>query len=96
MDNISDQLSTGQSLPWFTVCGSPLTNPHYREPQDGEYVLIYAGPDAPPAVARYDGRLDLFLSPVTGEALSGVHTYLLLPASEAVAMPAHAHTYLPA
>jgi hypothetical protein len=96
MPHITNRVAEVLPLHWFTVCGAPLTNPHYREPQDGEYVAVYAGADAPPAVARYDGRLDLFLCPVTGEALSGVHTYLLLPAPDTVAMPAHSHTYLPA
>ena len=94
--NITNKVAKVPLLQWFTVCGSSWTNPHYREPQDGEYVVVYAGADEPPAVARYDRRLDLFLAPVSGEAFSGVHTYLLLPSPEVVTMPAHVHTYLPA
>lgn len=81
------QQAYGLPLHWYTVRGTSRLNKHYREPKDGEWVLTYDTPDGTPLVAQYNSELDVLICARSGEYLTGISSYLLLPSPNEIERP---------
>jgi hypothetical protein len=74
-------------LRWYAVHAPSHRNPDYRELKDGDWVLTYDTPDGTPLVAQYSSKLGAFMCAGSGEHLTGISSYVLLPSPDEVEMP---------